>query len=441
MAKKGRPSKSKRIQVGDWGSLAEKREHIDIVLQSPEIFHFDIASYMALIRDATSIEAYNRAQLFDIYNSILLDLHLTGIINKRLIGVSRIPIEFRRDGQPVDEVNVHLKSPWFRQFIKDVMWSKFYGFSLFQFYRDAEGWIKYDLIPRKHYDPIKREILRYETDISGIPVEEYSNMLYVGESDRDLGLLAKLAPMVLYKRGNIGDWAQFCQVFGMPIREYTYDAGDEEARTRLLAVAKRQGANAVYIHPKDSAMTLHEASGKSGTVDLYNTFASFCNTEMSIAVLGNTLTTDAKNTGTQALGKVHMEEEQELKDDDRDFILDVLNYEMADIFSALGVNTQGGEFMYITTRVIDKKEQISVVEKLHGMGLPISDDYLYETFEVDKPENYEAMKRETVIREQEKATIQAAFEERLNDKTFFSRLRDFFVRAPKDGASDQPLAF
>lgn len=444
MAKTGRPLKKRQITSGGITQLSEERTRLDIILQSPEIFHFDISSYMRALESASAIDCYSRSRLYDMYASALLDLHLSGIIDKRLIGVSRIPIEFRRDGKPDDSVNVHLKSPWFRRFVKDVLWSRFWGFSLFQFYRDDKGWINYDLIDRKHYDPVRREILRYETDQSGMPIECFSNILYVGDGDRELGKLAKIVPMVLYKRGNMGDWAEFCQVFGMPIREYTYDAGDEEARKRLLQDAKRQGGNAVYIHPKESTLNLIDSANKSGTVDLYERFANMCNTEMSIAVLGNTLTTDAKSTGTQALGKVHQDEEEQMKEDDRDFILDVLNYDMSEIFQALGVNTAGGEFTYVVSKKVDKTIQINVVEKLSNMGLPISDDYLYETFEVDKPEDYDSRKAELEAERQARMAAQTAFEQRLSgiqegdekpkNSTLVNRLRGFFGKAPDDGA-------
>ena len=448
MAKRGRPAKARKITSGGITQLSEERTRLDIILQSPEIFHFDISSYMRSLESASAIDCYSRSRLYDMYGSALLDLHLSGVIEKRLIGVSRIPIEFRRDGKPDEGVNEHLKSPWFRRFVKDVLWSKFWGFSLFQFYRDSHGWISYDLIDRKHYDPVRREILRYETDSSGVPLEGFGNTLYVGDDPRGLGLLAKLVPVVLYKRGNMGDWAEFCQIFGMPIREYTYDAGDEEARARLLADAKQQGANAVYIHPKDSVLNLVESGNKSGTVDLYERFHGMCNTEISIAVLGNTLTTDAKSTGTQALGKVHQDEEDQMKEDDRDFVLDVLNYDMADIFTALGIDTTGGEFTYVSAKKVDKTVQINVVEKLSAMGLPISDDYLYETFEIDKPEDYDSRKAEITAEKQAARDVQDAFEQRLNGirekdekpgSSLVNRLRGFFARAPQDGAA--PLEF
>ena len=92
----------------------------------------------------------------------------------------------------------------------------------------------------------------------------------------------------------MSDWAQFCNIFGMPVREYTYDAGDEDARRRVIADARRQGANAAYIHPKESELKLVEAANKTGSSDLYRAFAEYWDSKMSIHVLGNTLTTDAK---------------------------------------------------------------------------------------------------------------------------------------------------
>ncbi|MGP1610254.1 MAG: phage portal protein family protein [Candidatus Cryptobacteroides sp.] len=422
-------------------NIRDNYTRLDIVLQAPELFHFDIRSYISSLNSAKAIDSYTRSRLYDLYESSLLDLHLTGVINKRLVGVSRIPIEFRRDGAPDEAVNEHLRSPWFRKFVKDVLWSKFWGFSLFQFYKEGD-WIGYDLVDRKHYDPVRREILRYETDNSGIPIEEFSNMLYVGDDPRDLGLLSKIVPIVLYKRGNMGDWAQFCQIFGIPIREYTYDAGDEQARQRLIKEARTQGANAVYIHPKDSTLNLIEAGNKSGTVDLYERFTDACNTEISIAVLGSTLTTDSKSNGTQALGTVHQEEENQLKEDDRDFILDVLNFHMTDIFNALGVDTKGGQFTYVKSKDIKKSEQITIVRELSSMGLPISDDYLYETFEIDRPEDYDARKKAIAEKEEEKRLLAEQLSQRLNapegkDKpaSFKNRLQDFFEVAPQDGAA------
>ena len=438
--KKNSPKQGKIIQGGML--VPQGMRQPDIVLQMPEIFMFDMNAYMQSVKAARGIDFSNRARLYDMYDSASLDLHLSGVIAKRMRGVTKIPIEFRRNGVPDDAINNQIKSPWFKQLRKDLVMSEFWGFTLVQFYLNEEGNIRYDLINRKHYDPIHRKLLKYQGSMDGVPIDDFPDMLFVG-SERDLGIYAELLPAVLYKRGDMSDWAQFCNIFGMPIREYTYDAGDEDARRRVIADARRQGANAAYIHPKESELKLVEAGNKTGSSDLYRTFAEYWDSKMSIRVLGNTLTTDAKSTGTQALGSVHKEEEDEMNSDDRDFILDILNYDMRPIFSSLGFNVEGGEFVYAKKDKINPAQQIDIVQKLSSMGLPIDDDYLYETFCVAKPDNYKQLK-------EEKEVAKAAFREQLGmqgndddkkkqdkntDKTAFKQhLRSFFGLAPDKGA-------
>lgn len=414
----------------------------DVVLQMPEIFLFDMNSYISSVTQAKSIDYSNRTRLYDMYESALLDLHLSGVLAKRLRGVTRLPIEFQRNGNPDDVINAQLHSPWFKELRKDIIMSEFWGFTLVQFYLDDEGNIRYDLIDRKHYDPVRRVLLKFQDDQDGLSIDNFSNCLFVG-SERGLGIFAELMPAILYKRGDMADWAQFCNVFGMPIREYTYDAGDEAARRRLIADARRQGSNAVYIHPKDSDLTLVESGNKTGSSDLYKTFADYWDSKISIRVLGNTLTTDAKETGTQSLGTVHKEEEEDMNADDRDFILDVLNYHMRPIFANLGFNVEGGEFVYAKKDKINPSQHIDIITKLNGMGLPMDDDWLYETFGVEKPKDYDKKKAE--IEAQKEALRQSLTESQpqsgtseghLNNdkKAFKSRLSRFFGIAPATGA-------
>nr|DAK13332.1 MAG TPA: portal [Caudoviricetes sp.] len=434
--KKNSPKQGKIIQGGML--VPQGMRQPDIVLQMPEIFMFDMNAYMQSVKAARGIDFSNRARLYDMYDSASLDLHLSGVIAKRMRGVTKIPIEFRRNGVPDDAINNQIKSPWFKQLRKDLVMSEFWGFTLVQFYLNEEGNIRYDLINRKHYDPIHRKLLKYQGSMDGVPIDDFPDMLFVG-SERDLGIYAELLPAVLYKRGDMSDWAQFCNIFGMPIREYTYDAGDEEARRRVIADARRQGANAAYIHPKESELKLVEAGNKTGSSDLYRTFAEYWDSKMSIRVLGNTLTTDAKSTGTQALGSVHKEEEDEMNSDDRDFILDILNYDMRPIFASLGFNVEGGEFVYAKKDKINPAQQIDIVQKLSSMGLPIDDDYLYETFCVAKPDDYKQLKEEkeaTKVAFREQLGLQANDDDKNTDKTAFKQhLRSFFGLAPDKGAN------
>lgn len=439
----------KQITQGGLRLVAPAQGAPDIFLQAPELFHFDLAKYMQSINAARQIDYSFRTQLYDMYESALLDLHLSGVLAKRLRGVTQIPIEFHRDGKADDVITPQLRSPWFKELRKEIVLSEFWGFSLLQFYTDEEGFIRFQSIDRKHYDPVHRLLLKHQGDINGRSIDEFEDMLFVGK-ERSLGIFAELMPAVLYKRGDMSDWARYCNLFGMPIREYTYDAGDEEARKRLIADARQQGTNAVYIHPKESTLNLIESGNKSGSSELYKTFADYWDGKISIRVLGNTLTTDAQATGTQALGTVHKEEEDEMNKDDRDTILDTLNYFMRPIFESLGFHVEGGEFVYAHKESIDIAQQTDVIIKLNALGLPIDDDYLYEYSGIPKPDNYDQIKAE---KEEEKKALQAQLQqqpseedekedkEKKDDKKpaksgLTQRLRSFFGLAPQRRGAD-----
>ena len=119
--KKNSPKQGKIIQGGML--VPQGMRQPDIVLQMPEIFMFDMNAYMQSVKAARGIDFSNRARLYDMYDSASLDLHLSGVIAKRMRGVTKIPIEFRRNGVPDDEINNQIKSPWFKQLRKDLVMS------------------------------------------------------------------------------------------------------------------------------------------------------------------------------------------------------------------------------------------------------------------------------------------------------------------------------
>ena len=261
-------SKNKRITTGGLRPLPGQQQPSTIILSTPKRFGIDIETFMNAVRAADNIDYYRRTRLLDLYEDITIDTHPTSVMNRRRDAVNAAQVSFKRNGIPDDSVNDQLKSPWFGRLIADIIDAKFYGFSLFQFYRDEHGWINYALIPRKHVDPVRRTIMRRQGEISGPSWDEYPNMLFVGQP-RDLGMLLKAAPWVIYKRNDVADWAQFAEIFGMPIEDYTYDTGDEEARARVIKDAQEAGALKKYIHARDVELQLIEAGNKTGSSDLY----------------------------------------------------------------------------------------------------------------------------------------------------------------------------
>ena len=85
-----RPKKKRRITEGGYTQIKPvlasgpyARVEPDVILQMPELFYFDMSSYISALNAAKAIDFYNRARLYDMYESALLVLHLGGIIDMR----------------------------------------------------------------------------------------------------------------------------------------------------------------------------------------------------------------------------------------------------------------------------------------------------------------------------------------------------------------------
>lgn len=386
--------KQNTITTGGNIPLPGQRQPSTIILTQNRRFGIDIGSYMSSVSAIENIDFPQRSKYYDLCDDILMDTHLSSVINKRKSAILCSPIEFRRNGKPDEAINTQLRSPWFLRFLGDALDAIPQGNTLVQFFRDRKtGWVNYILIPRKHYDPVRRLILKRQHDITGVSWDEFEDLLFIGEP-RSLGELAKAAPWVIYKRNSTADWSQFAEIFGMPMRKYTYDPEDEEALEQLKENDENQGSAASWFLPDGCNMELVDSGSKTGSSELYKTLVDTCNNEISKLFLGNTLTTEAGNKGSQALGTVHGKVEERISQSDRKFILNLLNYDMADIFLRLGINTSSGEFCYSEPKMTDLTTKMNLFTQASSLGLEISKKQMYDDLGLERPENEEdAVKR------------------------------------------------
>jgi len=451
MAKK---AKYKKIQIhGNTPTKPVDHSTASIIITQPKRGSLDIGDYMTAFKQAENVDKPSRAKLHDIHAEIITDAHLYAVIQKRKAAVLNTPIEFSRDGVVDEKIEEQIRSPWFSKFLSDLLDTEQYGNSLFQFRREGD-WLNYDMIPRKNYDPVRRIILQRQSDTEGESFDNFSDLILVGDP-RDLGLLTKAAPYVIYKRNAMSDFAQFIELYAHPLKEGTYDAWDEDIRKKLLQDLFDAGGSTVFVHPNGTNVNLHDTTSKGATGELYGRAITLFNDELSKLELGNTLTTEVGDKGTQALGTVHQAGEDKITRMSKQFVLNVLNYELTDIFANLGFDTRGGEFSFVVPQLKDLSSRIQIDLQLKAMGLPISHDYLYETYGIPKPDKTQEVigstpqpqdperkeqdpKPDPDPKEEEKnKTPQQIIdekEERKQRKTFKNWLRNFFVSAPKKGA-------
>lgn len=106
----------------------------------------------------------------------------------------------------------------------------------------------------------------------------------------DLGLVFWL---VTFKRGGLKFWVQFTEKYGAPWligKEPRSNTPDDTEK--LLDALEALIANSVGTIPNDSSIEIHEASGKTSSVDAYDKLIRYCRSEINIALLGQDQTTD-----------------------------------------------------------------------------------------------------------------------------------------------------
>lgn len=429
-----------------------------IILTAPRRGGLGVEDYLSAIKSAEIIDHPRRVKLLDMYQDVKTDSHVFSVLRKQKAAILSTPIVFMRDGKVDEKMQEHIDSPWFSNFIEDIIDNEWEGAggSLFQFFREPNGWINYQLIPRKHVDPINKLILREQSATSGESWEDFDNLLHIG-NPRRIGNMAVLAFWVILKRNNVGDWAELGELFGRPLRTGEYDAFDDEAREKLIEDLFNMGGAGIFIHPTGTNIDFKEAANLSGGSDLYHHLHNVCNNEISKAVNGNTLTTEAGDKGTQALGTVQKEGEVDLAFFIKRNIMNILNYDVTDIFAKMGINTAGGKFVFNPPKQKDDTKRVGVLRTLkNDLGLPISHEYLYEEFGVPKPDNYEELVEEMKAKHAAISGKQTEDEEeeeegeekngknqkkkqedkKKKEDRFFNRLANFFGRAPRTKGAD-----
>ncbi|PKG74227.1 hypothetical protein CXF86_13985 [Shewanella sp. GutCb] len=130
------------------------------------------------------------------------------------------------------------------------------------------------------------------------------------------GLARVLAWPFLFKNYGVRDLAEFLEIYGLPLRLGKYPTGaDKTEKATLLRAVMSIGHNAGGIIPKGMEIDFKEAA--KGNKDPFEYMISLMEKTISKTILGGTLTSQADGkSSTNALGNVHNEVRQELRDSD-----------------------------------------------------------------------------------------------------------------------------
>jgi hypothetical protein len=345
----------------------------------------DIQKWRTALLVAESQGQY-RSQLYDIYDEVLLDGFIYRLLGKRRESITNKALTFQKDGKVVDDIVALTQKTFFADFLSHAIDSRFWGHSLIEMMWKRDGTGETILIPRKHVKPRYKIVTPNQWDTAGYKYDEppFSNTVIAVGDCEDLGVMLRVCPLGIWKRADMGDWTEFVEVFGMPTVFAKYN--NEQSRDILIQALDNMGSRGRAVMPNDAVIEYHEAASSSNSGDVFNALRSALNEEISITVLGNTMTTTEAKSSGYAQSKTHERSQNEIHKDDCSFVIRLLNEQLTPYLQKLGFDTEGGVWQFVEEETLTLPERLDMDLKI-ATKVKIDPDYWYEKYKLPKPAN------------------------------------------------------
>jgi phage gp29-like protein len=273
-----------------------------------------------------------------VYNELLSDGHLGGCVTSREAGVKSLEwmidrgkaqtrqakiVEDMFKNMDIDNIlSEILKAPLFGYSPLEVLWEKVGNYVLpkdivgkphewFVFsednklrFRTRENWNGEQLPPRKFL------LARHKPT--------YQNPYGFAE-------LSRCFWPITFKKGGYKFWVVFTEKYGTPFLIGKVPRGTQKTEIDTLADALEQMIqDAIAVIPDDSSVDMLVAQGKGASPSIFKDLIESCKSEVSIALLGQNLTTEVKG-GSYAAAESHMEVRKDITDSDKKMAERVFN--------------------------------------------------------------------------------------------------------------------
>ena len=220
-------------------------------------------------------------------------------------------------------------------------------------------------------------------------------LVWVVGKPKKFGFLLECAPCALIKRGTVADWSQFSEIFGMPLRIAKYDTNDLKTKIELKTALDESGSAMVLMIPKQADFDIKDGKVTNADGSIYSNLKDAMNDEMSVIVLGATETTTSSKKSGYAQSQTHADQQLEkTKKDLTDLQTKLNSQKFISILQSYDLPlVPGGKFRYEEEVNLDQLGKRIIIDMAVAKRVPVSDDYFYETYGIDKPDNYDELKK------------------------------------------------
>lgn len=248
---------------------------------------------------ATDPEQPDFTALYKLISNLLLDNHLSSVIDSRILFCQRSPFKIvNENGDENPDITWLLERTWFEDYIRLVLMTKFTGRKLIELFSvnpTTQELATVDEIPMPYFNPLKGIITKAPGDQTGWSYKSgaYQNYYVQVGKDNDLGMLIDMAPIVLAKKLGVGSMLDYIEKYGVPPLFITTDREDDTRLKELFDAASNFKSNGFMVGRGQEKFEVGKNDG--GNAENFIKVAEFCNEEMSKRILGGSGLTDEKS--------------------------------------------------------------------------------------------------------------------------------------------------
>lgn len=253
---------------------------------------------------------------------------------------------YDKAGKENEEKTKLLRRKWFRDFVNYSLDSIYWGHSLIQFgdiitRNGIDEFKEVELVPRQYVKP-EFHTVSENWEVEGAGKDYLENPLAdwcigVGEK-RDLGLLLKITPLVIWKKNAMGAWAEYVEKFGSPIRIGKTESTDYASVKRMEDMLTQMSVASWGLFKHDDSIEI-KADTRQDAYRIYDMMIERCNSEIAKLIIGQTGSTDEKSFVGSA--EVHERILQQVGHMLGQFIYSVLNDQLVPLLNIHGFGLEG----------------------------------------------------------------------------------------------------
>lgn len=329
-----------------------------------------------------------------VYKELSVEPHVGACILSRKSAVTSLFWEIGRGEEKTKEIEIvenRLKKLDVHKITREILDAPLYGYKPLEvIWENSEGlWLPASITGKPPqwfcFDEDNQLRFKSKNNWKGelLPEKKFLCPSYDADYENPYGKpeLSKVFWSVAFKKGGWQFWVVFVEKYGMPVLLGKHPPGAPREEINKLTIALENAVrDAVIVISENSNVDLIESPFKASSTGTYKELHDTCNSEISKAILGQTLTTEAGDKGARSLGEVHEDVKDDITDSDQRLTEGTFNKLMEWVWD-LNFSGEPPKFSMWKEEGIEREQKLANRDKtLSEAGAKFTKKYFMKTY-------------------------------------------------------------